>query len=61
MKALVSSAEAPTNFVPLSDLISLTFPLRPINLRKHKRKQLVLREFAASILMAQLDRQVTDK
>ena len=49
MKALVSSAKAPTKLVPLSDLISLTFPLQSINLHKHIRKQSVLREFAASI------------
>ena len=60
MKALVCSAEAPRKFVPLSDLISLTFPLRPINLRKHIRKQSVLKEFAASIQIARLDRQVNN-
>ena len=58
VKALVSSAGAPTKFVSLSDLISLTFPFQPICFYKHTRKQSVVREFAASIWMALLDRQV---
>ena len=54
------SAENPTELVPLPDLISLTFPLRPINIRKHIMKQSVLREFAASVWIARLEKQVNN-
>ena len=59
-KALVSSAEAPTKLVPLSDLISLIFPLQPINLRKHIRKQSLLREFAGLNLTLTLTQFISD-
>ena len=42
MKALVSSAEAPTKLVPLSGLVSLTFPFSPINLHRHIINQSIL-------------------
>ena len=60
VKDLVSSAEGPTKLVPLSDLISLTFPLWPVNLGKHIRKQKVLKEFVALVWVAWLDRRVSN-
>ena len=40
-----SSADAPTRFEPLSDLIILTLPLRPTNLLKLMMNESVLREY----------------
>ena len=58
VNVLFNSAEAPTKWVLLSDMISLTLPIQPINLCKHVIKQSVLREFAASVWMARLDIQM---
>ena len=53
-----SSADAPTRFEPLSDLIILTFPLHATNLLKLMINESVLREYTTSMCMALLDRQV---
>ena len=53
-----SSADAPTEFAPLSDLIILTIPLRPMKRLKLKMKESVLNKWTTSICIALLERQV---
>ena len=55
-KAFLNSEEAPTKLLPLSDLKSLMFPLRPTNLRKHKMNESVFSEVTVSVWMALLDK-----
>ena len=57
-KAFLNSKEAPTKLLPLSDLRSLMFPLRPINLRKHKMNESLFIEATVSMWMALLDKHV---
>ena len=57
-KVFLKSEEAPTKLLPLSDLRSLMFPLRPINLRKHKMNESVFSEAAVSMWMALRDKHV---
>ena len=56
VKASLNSEEVPTKLLPLSDLRSLMFPLRPINLRKRKMNESVFSEATVSMWMALLDK-----
>ena len=57
-KAFLNSEEAPTKLLPLSDLRSLMFLLRPINLLKHKMNKSVFSEATVSLWMALLHKYV---
>ena len=56
-KAHISSADTPTKFVPLSDLIILTISLCPMKHLKLKMSKSVLNEWTTSICTALLERQ----
>ena len=57
-KAFLNLEEAPKKLVPLSDLRSLMFPLRPMNLHQHKMNESVFSEATGSMWMALLDKHV---
>ena len=58
MKDFLNSEKTPTKLILLFDLRSLMFPLRPINLRKHKINESLLIEATVSMWMALLDKHV---
>ena len=53
-----NSLTAPTNLLPLSDLIRRMYPLLPINLCDVSKRESVSREWATSIWVARLQRHV---
>ena len=57
-KALLNLEEAPTKLLPLSDVRSLMFPLRPTNLHKHKMIECVFSKNTLSVWIALLDKHV---
>ena len=57
-KAFWSSLTAPTKLVPLSDLISWMLPCLPINLLNESIKESVSNEYAISMGIARLHKQV---